>query len=282
MSDMPGIPYDDSAHTYITQSSQYDNEANSTEKESSIDNYPNFGIPIEIASSAPAEAMKIFDQSSKMKIYQKHKISSSSKSSSHGSSLKSDAHVILDLNDNDEKLKREIENNERVKRLKEKEKKLQEEKLKQLEENDDKIDTRLYQLQQQQLQKIVAAHEANRAKSQKVAQQRLLRENLKMRSAESAMRKMENAERLRAEAQKIQQEKAMQKAAEMWLKKHIAQQTMLQMERRKQRQLQLMMQKEQETAARVEKMRMEKELKERKRRAVLKKYYGGQPRKGTF
>lgn len=187
-------------------------------------------------------------------------------------------HIFSSLSiENNEKLKKEISDNLRVQRIKEKRKREEEFRIKRLEEEDIKVKTRLSALQEQKLQRIVINHENYRARSQKALKQRQILEEVKLKTAQSAMIKMETAEKRKLQILQAKQEMAMQRAADEWLKRHFAQQAKLQMERRKQRQLKILAQKEKESTIRVQKIKTEMMKKEQKRRTVMKKYYASVP-----
>lgn len=179
--------------------------------------------------------------------------------------------------ENNEKLKKEISANLRVQRIKEKRKLEEETRIQKLEEEEIKAKTRLSALQEQKWQKIVKNHEYYRAKSQKALMQRQILEEVKLKSAQSAMIKMETAEKRKMQILEEKQRIAMQKAADEWLKRHFAQQAILQMERRKQKQLKILAEKEKESTIRVQKMKSEKMKKEQTRRSVMKKFYASVP-----
>ena len=187
-------------------------------------------------------------------------------------------HIFSSLSiENNEKLKKEINDNLRVQRIKEKRKREEEFRIKRLEEEDMKVKTRLSALQEQKLQRIVINHENYRARSQKALKQRQILEEVKLKTAQSAMIKMETAEKRKLQILQAKQEMAMQKAADEWLKRHFAQQAKLQMERRKQYQLKVLAQKEKESTIRIQKLKTEMMKKEQKRKTVMKKYYASVP-----
>ena len=187
-------------------------------------------------------------------------------------------HIFSSLSiGNNEKLKKEINDNLRVQRIKEKRKKEEEFRIQKFEEDEIKVKARLSALQQQQQQKIVKNHEYYRAKSQKALEKRQILEEIKLKAAKSAMIRMETAEKRKLQIEQAKHEAAVQKAAGEWLKRHFAHQAILQMERRKQRQMKLLVQKENELTVRIQKMKSDLMKKGQTRRIVMKKYLASVP-----
>ena len=294
----PGVPYKGITQTYITQGPQYIQDANekSKKKRNKKNKKSNSNVIFDKIDDdvdcngkldydiCPTTPVQISDLNTENPFPQvDHNLVNSEDVKGYyikQFDISNPDHIYSSLSiGNDEKLKKEICDNLRVQRIKEKRQKEEEARIQQLEEEENKIQIRLSALQQQKYQKIIKNHEALRAKSQKALKQRQIIEEMKQKTAQSAMIRMETAEKRKLQIQQAQQEIAMQKAADEWLKRHFAQQAILQMERRQQRQLKILAEKEKESTLRVQKMKSDMMKKEQTRRSVMKKFYASYPAK---